>query len=343
MSLTELNAHTRNFESILSHGNASKLFCLKRKFHAFNSGLRPQKLRRPQTIAPAAASTWRARFSAAFLALGCAAQVAFAGTVITNNLPANTAIINIDSLADGAAAFNDDQSLWYHPYTEGGSLLAYSIEPGTYTFRIVNPADAMTLFPSLTSAQANQIYTAWTYNSPWITDYLVFDGAAATNYAIPQLLDGAFSNTNGTDWHAYGSPDDAYSAAISGGFCNLLRTSDTGGRSSTTFLTEYSFTNSTTLIFAVPDFALSDNFGGVSVLISPAAPSPGPTLLISKSAGVVTLRWATNASDFVLAQSADLRSGAWTNVGISPSVLDTQYSVTLPMDTSARFFRLQRP
>jgi hypothetical protein len=30
--------------------------------------------------------------------------------------------------------------------------------------------------------------SAWTYNSPWLKDYPVFDGAAATNSSIPQGL-----------------------------------------------------------------------------------------------------------------------------------------------------------
>ncbi len=61
---------------------------------------------------------------------GCVVPDAFAGTVITTNLPANTAIINIDSLADGAAGFNGDQSLWYHPFSDGGPLLTYTIAAG---------------------------------------------------------------------------------------------------------------------------------------------------------------------------------------------------------------------
>lgn len=44
-----------------------------------------------------------------------------AGTVITSNLPPNTAIINISGTADGAAAFNGDQSLWYVEIVPGNS------------------------------------------------------------------------------------------------------------------------------------------------------------------------------------------------------------------------------
>src|SRR6185437_261897 len=73
---------------------------------------------------------------------------AFAGTIITNNLPANTAIININAVQDGAGSYNGDQSLWYQPFYSGGAtqLLSYAVPAGTYTFRIINAADAAQLF-----------------------------------------------------------------------------------------------------------------------------------------------------------------------------------------------------
>src|SRR4051812_48857733 len=97
-----------------------------------------------------------------------------AGTVITANLPANTAIVNIDGRADGSASFDGGQSHWFHPFNTGSVLLQYTVPAGTYGFQVINPADAAARFPALTLAQTNQIYTAWTYNSPWILDYLVF-------------------------------------------------------------------------------------------------------------------------------------------------------------------------
>ena len=54
----------------------------------------------------------------------------FGGTLITNNLPADTAIVNISAAQDGAAAFNGDQSLWYRPFNTTGTLLKYSVQPG---------------------------------------------------------------------------------------------------------------------------------------------------------------------------------------------------------------------
>jgi hypothetical protein len=187
---------------------------------------------------------------------------ALAGTVITANLPDKTAIVNIDARADGTASYNGDQSLWYHPFG-GAQLLKYPVAAGTYSFRAVNPADAVQLFPTLTAGQTNQIFTAWTYNSPWILDYLVFDSSAETNYSVPQLFDGS------PEWPPYSDANAAYSASLTNGYNNLIRTGPQG-RNSTNFATTYTFTNAETLIFVIPDYALSDNSGGVSVLISPA-------------------------------------------------------------------------
>ena len=213
----------------------------------------------------------------------------FAGTIITSNLPPNVAIINIDARADGSAYFNSDQSLFYQPFNAGGAaqLLTYGVAPGSYTFRVINPADAAQMFPALTSDQTNEIYTAWTFNSPWVTDYLVFDGSAATNISTPQLFDGAFSNLKGGDVNfiLYPDPNSAYIGAITNRFYNLIRTAATGGRNSTNDITSYTFTSSNTLIFAVPDPGLGDNAGGVSVLVAPQPPGSPTGRVAQVSAG----------------------------------------------------------
>jgi hypothetical protein len=268
----------------------------------------------------------------------------FAGTIITANLPADMAIINISATQDGSVSCNGDQSLWYQPFNTGGTLLEYTIQPGTYSFRVINPADAAQMFPSLTTGETNEIYTGWTFNSPWTTDYLVFDSTATNNNSIPQLFDGAFSNTNGSaaGWQFFGNPTDAYNAAISQGFYNLLRTAASGGRDSTNNITAYAFVSTTTLIFAVPDYALGDNAGGVSVLVSQA--SAVPRLSITSSAGTVNLQWPTNAAGFTLSQTTNLQPAAWTDVASLRTVTNFNYSVTLPIDpTTNRFFRLHNP
>ena len=207
-----------------------------------------------------------------------------AGTIITANLPSNTAIINIDARADGAATFNGSQSLWFHPFNTSSSLLEYTIQPGTYNFRIVDGTDAGSLFPSLTAPQISSIFTAWTFNAPWVTDYLVFDSTAATDFSKSQLLAGAIS-PSGTV-----SAITAYNAAISGGYFNQVIIGDILAGSK---VTQFTFNAPETLIFTVPDNVLSDNTSGVSVLISPVAqaggavPEPGSVSLML--AGVAAL------------------------------------------------------
>jgi hypothetical protein len=265
------------------------------------------------------------------------------GTVITTNLPENVAIINISGTQDGAANYNGDQSLWYQPFNTGGAagLLRYTVQPGTYTFRVIDPADAANLYPTLTSNELGQIYTAWTFNSPWATDYLVFDNSAATNTTVAQLFDGAFSNTNGT-WLTYGNAAEAYGAATSNGWYDLVRPGPPLGRDGTNFSTTWTFSSAETLIFVVPDYDLGDNAGGVSVLAAQTGPG-APVLSIVGSAGTVTLFWPTNAVGFNLEQSPGLAPSAWSVVPNVPVIDTINYSVTLPVAADARFFRLHNP
>ena len=255
------------------------------------------------------------------------------GTVITTNLPANTVIINISGTQDGAAGYGaaggNSQALWYEPFNASGTLLEYTFQPGTYNFRVVDPADAARLFPALTPAQTNQIYTGWTFNSPWIENYMAFDSAAATNHSLPQLFDGA------PVLNSFGNAQAAYNDAVSKGYFDEIRTGPLG-RAGTVFINAYTFTNAETLIFIAPDYDLNDNSGGVSVVISPAA-----VLSITAGAGNVTLQWATNAPWFTLAQTTNLQPASWSDVTNAPTTVNTNYSVTLPLDaTTNRFFHL---
>ncbi len=275
-----------------------------------------------------------------------AALEAYGGTVITTNLPPNTAIMNIDARVDGSASYNGDQSLWYRPFNTSGKLLEDTVAVGSYTFRVVDPADAARLFPALTSEQTNQIYTGWTFNAPWTTDYLVFDSAAATNNSLPQLFDGAFSNTNGgaANWHFYSNPTDAYNAAISGGFASLLRTSVNGGRDSTNFITSYAFASTTTLVFVIPDNGLGDNAGGVSVLVSPASGPVGPALSIEAvPPSSVRLFWTTNDPALRLEVNTDLAPANWTAASPPPVVVGGNNMVTNTASLERRFYRLIKP
>jgi hypothetical protein len=282
------------------------------------------------------------------LAIGLSAVVEIpnlssAGTIITSNLPASTAIININGTQDGAATYNGaDQAFWYEPFSSGGvgQLLIYTVQPGTYGFRVIDPADAAQMFPSLTAGQLSEIFPAWTYNSPWVTDYLVFDSSAATNASEPQLFDGAFSNTNGVTWTTYSNATNAYNAAIMEGFYNLIRPGP-AGRAGINYTTSYTFRAAESLIFVVPDYDLGDNSGGVSVLISPTTPPVPPSLSISLlQTNTVKLQWTTNAPGFFLESVTNLLSQTWNGVANVPTIEGTNFYVTAAVAASRQFFRL---
>jgi hypothetical protein len=221
---------------------------------------------------------------------------AFAGTIITSGLPANTAIVNISGTADGAASYNTGspgapaQTYWYQPFNANGDLLEYTIQPGTYSFQIVDPSDAASLESGLSSAELAAIYTAWTYNTPWATDYLVFDSSAATDPSKSQLFAGAVTPL--ADFPGFPDATTAYNSAITGGYYDQI-VGGVGGRYDGTTSTTYTFTSPETLIFAVPDYFLSDNAGGISVLISPelvATPEPGMFIPLICGAMVLIIR-----------------------------------------------------
>jgi hypothetical protein len=211
--------------------------------------------------------------------------------VITAGLPVNTAIINVSGTADGAARFDSTnfQTYWFSPFNTNGTLLEYTVQPGTYAFRIVNPTDAASLFPALSSAQLSQIYTAWTYNSPWATDYLAFDSSALSDSSEYQLFAGAVVPV--ADLPGFSDAVTAYNSAKTAGYFNQI-VSGTGGRHGGTISSTYTFSSAETLVFAVPDFVLSDNAGGVSVLISPAEPPstmPEPASLLLIGVGLLLI------------------------------------------------------
>jgi hypothetical protein len=221
-----------------------------------------------------------------------------AGTVITSNLPPGSTIININAQQDGAAAYNgygraglgSGQDYWYQPFNTTGNLLEVTFQPGTYQFRVIDQADAAKMFPSLTSAQLGQIGGgAWSYNSPWVTDYLAFDSSAANNPNQHQLFSGAIVPATpvpgSTGWNGggYDTAAEAYQAAMLGGYYNTIVTG--GGRYSGTTVSSYTFASAETLIFDIPDNFVPDNQGVLSVLVTRVTVSvPEPASL---AAGVL--------------------------------------------------------
>jgi hypothetical protein len=201
-----------------------------------------------------------------------------AGSVITDNLPAGTTIVNIDARADGAATYSSDsdQTFWYQPTSTAPSV---TLPRGAYRFRIIDPQDAASLYPQLTSAQLAQIYTAWSYNSPWTENYMVFQNTALTDPTEHQLFDGAIAPGAPTGT-TFSSAQAAYDGTVANGYYNKIRPAPPGRSALTTdYVTEYTFIRDTTVLCIVPDNGLFDNSGGVSVVITAIpAPTPGAQL-----------------------------------------------------------------
>ncbi len=103
--------------------------------------------------------------------------------------------------------------------------------------------------------------------------------------------------------------------------------------------TAYRFSSPETLVFVIPDNGLGDKAGGVSILISPV----GPVLTIVAGLTTVTLEWPANGSGFVLEQKSDLGTAAWEPVATAPTLNGANYTVTLPLDSATKFFRLHLP
>ena len=68
-----------------------------------------------------------------------------------------------------------------------------------------------------------------------------------------------------------------------------------------------------------------------------------PKLNIVRGAGVVSLQWTTNATGFGVEETGILPAGGWTNVPVAATNAGSNFSVTLPMVSTNRFFRLHNP
>jgi hypothetical protein len=217
------------------------------------------------------------------------ASSGLAGTIINTNLAPGDTIVNIGGATDGAAAFDGGQDRWFQPFNSSNQLLEVTLQPGTYSFRLLNQTDAASLFPSLTATQLAEIGGgAWTFNSPWTTDYMVFDSSAATTPSEPQLFSGAINAAGST----FSSASAAYSAAIAGGYYNKIVVN--GGRYTGTTASQFTIAATETLIFVVPDYFLPDNNGIESILISSAssgaaAPEPGTWGLLAAGIAAMAL------------------------------------------------------
>jgi uncharacterized protein (TIGR03437 family) len=231
-------------------------------------------------------------------------DINIADKVLTANIPAGMAIVNVSGTQDLAGHANGDLT-WRQPLAT--QPVEYTLPPGTYTFRTINPTDASSLFPGLGRAQIDSMWTAWTYNTPWITSWLAFNNTSLTHNLETQLF-------SGSDGAAAVLPDPptAYADALSNGYENSLYPLI---RTATPQKTWY-FGNTTTLVFAVPDDQGSDNQGGVSVLIAPLA---SQALNITTS----TLTNGQTGVAYTLANMAatgGYGSYSWTATGLPPGL-----------------------
>jgi uncharacterized protein (TIGR03437 family) len=250
--------------------------------------------------------------------------VDIANRLITTNLPNGMAIVNISGTQDGAGSFNGAQTIWFQPFnlnSPTAQLLEYTVPAGTYTFRVIDPADAASIFPNLTSPQLTEIWTSWTYNSPWVTPYLVFPSTAATNNSVGQLFSGA---ENGPGFTGDNATQLAYDYAITNGLYNELFV---GTRNNASPVTQYTFASEQTLIFAVPDNDPGDNGGGVSVLIAPLAATQlsltGETLSAGQAGSTYGPAQVTGASggsgNYVWSVSSVTGAGLPAGLALSPA------------------------
>ena len=285
--------------------------------YTFTSGTLPAGMTLSSAGALSGTPTASGNYSVAFTVTDSAGSTAtstlkftidVAGTIITTNLPSGYVIVNTSGTTYGAAGSSGaNQIYWQRPFSStGGALLEYTLPAGTYSFRVIDPADAQTAFPSLTTAQLNSMYTAWTYNSPYTTGTLVFDSSAATNSSENQLF--SVADINGLVYTAQA----AYNLAISQGTYNAIAV---GARNATPIYS-YTFTNTTTLIFAVPDYGLGDNGGGTSLLIAPTAATPVSITTTSLPAGLT----GTTYGPFTLGAQGGDGIYTWSATGLPANI-----------------------
>jgi len=71
--------------------------------------------------------------------------------------------------------------------------------------------------------------------------------------------------------------------------------------------------------------------------------NPKPSLAISHSSQTVTLAWPLWATNYNLQQAlgANLPTTTWTNLQVSPVITTNAQDITLPLSSSAQFYRLK--
>jgi uncharacterized protein (TIGR03437 family) len=278
------------------------------------------------------------------------------GTVLTEGLPSGMAIVNISATSttpsvggNGSQPVDQSQNQWRQPFNTAQQLLEYTMQPGTYTMRVINPADAVALFPSLDGKQ-DLIWTAWSYNSPYITDFLVFDSSAASDSQQSQLFSVAGLSPGAADAAtAYSDAVNGYTDGNSNNvppFLNAIALGSRDATPQTTVTFPLVGTEQENVIFTVADNELSDNHAGVSVLIAPATSAPSisnlcagngqvnavyPTVNLNVGGGSGTYWWSATGLPPGLTLSATGSPATLTGTPTTAGSYDAQITVTDPV------------
>jgi hypothetical protein len=144
-------------------------------------------------------------------------------------------IVNINARVSGAQP-GLHQTFWLNPF----NAVSLSLAAGTYDFTLVDPAII-----------SGATFTAWTYNAPWITNYLVFDSTDLTHELFVGAVSGPALVT---------TAQAAFNATVAAGHN----------------VTTFTLPTAETLLFTLPDNILGDNTGGVSIDVTPAVSEPPP-------------------------------------------------------------------
>ena len=95
----------------------------------------------------------------------------------------------------------------------------------------------------------------------------------------------------------------------------------------------------TTVTSATADPNALNNFASIKTTVSDSVPVP--LLFVARKNSQVVLSWQGSAPNVVLEASA-LLGVSWTNAAVTPVVSNGVSTVTLPMDSGGKFYRLKR-
>jgi hypothetical protein len=70
---------------------------------------------------------------------------------------------------------------------------------------------------------------------------------------------------------------------------------------------------------------------------------PPPRLLIALTNGAIHLAWTNSATNFTAQHTTNLNPPSWSEVPGTPVNTNGMFQLTIPANSSVRYFRLQKP